>query len=335
MRAIVDEPAPDAHRRRNAREARAGLTLDRRQALVARVLEERRSEEHGDDACAQQRRFVDVAVLGEECGARLRRQRAPHELEVERRIAAAEVDPVDDAADATAVDEDVAEVQVPVTDRARLRRRQRPRLLEHGVRRGAAPARSLRASASLSRIIGTRTCMSARRVSSRAGARRAAASTSRECSIAENARRARGASVSREVAGRLAQLDPGQQTRPEEGPRKRIRRNADVLRHGDRDRQQRRKLGKQLDLDRKPGQRRPRARGKRNTHSSPTTKTVLSQPAPSKPHAAGRERGKLLRDEPPRQRRSPPRSRDPTAARDADYVSTLQAWPAAEIPRGS
>ena len=62
-----------------------------------RELEERAFRENTrDDARAQSSVcVVDVAVVGEERAALLRRQRAPHELEVERRIAAAEVDPVD------------------------------------------------------------------------------------------------------------------------------------------------------------------------------------------------------------------------------------------------
>jgi len=55
------------------------------------VVEQRGAEVERDHAGTEQRLLVDVSVLREERRSRIRRQHAPHDLEVERRLAHAQV----------------------------------------------------------------------------------------------------------------------------------------------------------------------------------------------------------------------------------------------------
>src|SRR5437588_730608 len=75
-----------------------GLALDVRHPLLAPVAGERGAQRERDDARAEQPALRDGAVRAEERVAPVRGQEAPDELQVDRRIRAAEVDPVDHAA---------------------------------------------------------------------------------------------------------------------------------------------------------------------------------------------------------------------------------------------
>src|SRR5262245_43329425 len=117
---------------RGAVKGRQCLPLQRGQALLVAVLEERGAEVEGDDTRAEERLVVDLAVLGEERRPRIRREHAPHDLEVERGLPAAEVDPVDHAAHAPVLDQQMAEVEVTVADSLRLWRWKRAGILDQG-----------------------------------------------------------------------------------------------------------------------------------------------------------------------------------------------------------
>ena len=82
------------------------------------------AEEQRQHACAQQPLFTDGPVLLEERCARRRRQRAPDQNQVDRRIGAADVAPVDHTRQPSVVDEDMARMQVAVDEREPVRRRQ-------------------------------------------------------------------------------------------------------------------------------------------------------------------------------------------------------------------
>ncbi len=79
-----------------------------------RINREHRAEAQSQDASSAVDVLVDGSVLGEEGIAPLRGQHAPDQREVDRRIARAAVPPVDDARKRFALDEDVAEMEIPV-----------------------------------------------------------------------------------------------------------------------------------------------------------------------------------------------------------------------------
>ena len=103
------------------------------------VEQQRRRQEQGQDAGTKEWLRLHRAVGGEELLARRRREEAPDQREVDGRVGATQVAPVDDAGQrAVRRDEQVPDVQIAVDDRRRLGRRQRARLIEqpgHGARR--------------------------------------------------------------------------------------------------------------------------------------------------------------------------------------------------------
>ena len=221
----------------------------------------------------------------------------------------------------------------PVADRTRLGRRQRPRLLEQRRARAAARARALRVRRACRAIIGTRSSMSARFVQFSG---RRSPSRGHHLGAVQRPEKARELDGERLEGGRrrVAELDSGQETRPEEGPRKGVRRSADVLRHRDRKRQQSPRA--RAAARSRAGT--PAARPRAAETGTPTRRRRRRRCCPS-PRRASAPAAPRARETAPRRAAArasyPPRSRDPTAARDADYVSRLQAWLAAEIPRGS
>ena len=85
---------------------------------------ERRRERQRDHACTQELIVADRSVFGQECLSPLERQVAPEHREIDRRVAAADVHPVDHACRArSVVDEHLPEVEVAVDDRESVRRR--------------------------------------------------------------------------------------------------------------------------------------------------------------------------------------------------------------------
>src|SRR5437667_12827183 len=80
-----------------SRKAGKSLALDCPKAFVVTVVSKRRREREPDDACAHELLVAHRSVLGQEHLAPPRRQVPPEPRQVDRRIAAADVDPVDHA----------------------------------------------------------------------------------------------------------------------------------------------------------------------------------------------------------------------------------------------
>src|SRR5215210_6539829 len=105
-----------------SREAAERLALHTLDALLVTPDRECPAEEQRQDPAAQERVVRDLAVRLSKRGSALWRECAPVEDEVDPRVVAAEVDPVDDRRRLAAlVDEQVTQVEVSVDDDGRRR----------------------------------------------------------------------------------------------------------------------------------------------------------------------------------------------------------------------
>ena len=86
------------------------------------VLQDRTAHEERQDARAEKRRVIDTAVSRCDLRPAVRRNEAPQERQVDRRVRTAEIDPVDDTAESAFVDQEVARVEVAVDDAVEARR---------------------------------------------------------------------------------------------------------------------------------------------------------------------------------------------------------------------
>ena len=133
---------------------------------------------------------------------------------------------------------------------------------------------------------------------------------------------------------RVAELDSRQEPRAEERPRERLRTERRCApAPGSGSGSSGASAGSTSISASKPGST-PRA-----AETGTPTRRRRRRPCCPSPRRAGAPAAQRARETAPRRAAAPAlnprRSRDPTAARDADYVSRLQAWLAAEIPRGS